>query len=157
MKSLSLYRLDSAQFFRQPLFFLIALTLNACGGGDGSPSPDNLIPGTETQAPTPTPSGGVPKNILVTWSANHERVVNQVGGGYRVYFSTSPGFSIVGATYIDAPYVSGSFAPTSVILPSLTAGATYYVKVVAFSNVTFPGSATPATSDPSNELQIQIP
>jgi hypothetical protein len=133
--------LDLMRPFRIHFGFLVIAFLSACGG-DGSASLEGF---------------GPPRDVQVTWSANHEKVVNQAGGGYRVYYSTSPGFSVSGATFVDAPYESGPEAPTTAILPMLTSGLTYYVKVVAYSSMTFPGTSTPASSNPSNEFSIKIP
>jgi hypothetical protein len=134
-------QLDQMRTFRSHFALFVIAFLSACGG-DGSASIEGL---------------GPPRDVQVTWSANHEKIVNQAGGGYRVYYSTSPGFSVSGATFVDAPYESGPEAPTTAILPLLSSGLTYYVKVVAYSSVTFPGASTPAISAASNEFSIKIP
>jgi len=66
----------------------------------------------------------------VTWAANHEAAVNSAGGGYRVYYSTSSGFSTSSAPYVDVVY-SGSATPTTAQLNGLIS-STFYVRVSAF-------------------------
>ncbi len=97
------------------------------------------------------------KAISLSWSANRETAVNNTGGGYSVYYSTTPGFGIndAGVTTVDVPYVSGAQAPTNTIV-SLTSG-TYYFKVVAYSALNPPGSSGGSQSQPSTEMSIVVP
>ncbi len=71
-------------------------------------------------------------SIQLFWSANHEKAVNSPGGGYRVYYSQTPGFDITTASWVDVPYQSGLNAPTSTTIPNLSPGS-YYIKVVAYA------------------------
>ena len=96
---------------------LIVLSLSGCGGGGG---------------------GGGGGDFLITWDANREFSVNSPGGGYRVYYSTNPGFDISTANIVDVPFMSGPAAPTSIVIP-LSSG-TYYIKVVAYSTLNSAGS-----------------
>jgi len=105
---------------------LIVLSLSGCGGGGGGGS-----------------------DFLISWDANREFSVNSPGGGYRVYYSTNPGFDISTANIVDVPFVSGPAAPTSIVIP-LSSG-TYYIKVVAYSTLNSAGS------QPSQESSIDVP
>ena len=84
--------------------------------------------------------------LIISWSANHEKLVNSAGGGYKVYYSTDPTFSVSNAPFIDVPYVSGATAPTSVVFPL---SGTYYIKVVAYSTL--------GTSSPSSQIVVAKP
>ena len=106
---------------------LIVLSLSGCGGGGGD----------------------VPSITVLSWDANREFSVNSPGGGYRVYYSTNPGFDISTANIVDVPFVSGPAAPTSIVIP-LSSG-TYYIKVVAYSTLNSAGS------QPSQESLIYVP
>ena len=108
---------------------LIVLSLSGCGGGGGG--------------------GGGGGDFLISWDANREFSVNSPGGGYRVYYSTNPGFDISTANIVDVPFVSGPAAPTSIVIP-LSSG-TYYIKVVAYSTLNSAGSL------PSQESLIYVP
>ncbi len=92
------------------------------------------------------PDGG---DSLISWDANREFSVNSPGGGYRVYYSTNPGFDISTANIVDVPFVSGPAAPTSIVIP-LSSGI-YYIKVVAYSTLNSAGS------QPSQERLIYVP
>jgi hypothetical protein len=107
--------------------------LSSCGGGSA----------TATQ-------------LIINWNANHESGVNTPGGGYRVYYATSPGVSTSTASYISVPYVSGTLAPTSATLTN-PPSATYYFRVVAYSIFDPPtGSSTRRSAD-SAEISVQFP
>ncbi|MFP4611187.1 MAG: hypothetical protein ACLFQT_09210 [Thiohalophilus sp.] len=110
---------------------LLTVLLAGCGGdGGGGDS-------------TPTES-----TVAVSWDANRESGVNSSGGGYRVYHSTTSGFDIGSADFVDVPYVSGSSAPTSTEL-TLSSG-THYIKVVAYS------ALNPSGSAPSDENVVYV-
>ncbi|MDZ7661832.1 hypothetical protein [Thiohalophilus sp.] len=102
------------------LLILLALLIAGCsndsGGGSNSTS-----------------------TVVVNWDANRESGVNTTAGGYRVYYSTTAGFDIDSADFVDVPYESGDTAPTSttLTLPSQT----HYIKVVAYSALNPQGSA----------------
>lgn len=108
-----------------------------CSGGGGTSSG-----GGSTVPPTP-------KSVLISWNANHESAVNRVGGGYKVYYATTPGFVLGNATSVDVPYVSGATAPTSRVLTLLP--GTYYIKVTAYS------ALNPSGGTASSELPIVVP
>jgi hypothetical protein len=126
-----------------------ALILSACtmGGGPSAGARKGATGGTSTTTSTSTSTStatgtatpGVPRSVTVSWTANRERAVNAAGGGYRVYYSNTMNFSLGSATAVSAAYVSGSAAPTSVTIPSLTSG-TYYYRVVAYSGLNPSGS-----------------
>lgn len=123
-------------------FFVL---LVGCGGGGGSSA---AAPATTVPAVT--------SNVLVSWTANHEKAVNQTGGGYRLYYSNIAGFSIGSGTAVDVPYVSGALSPVSVTLNALAAG-TYYMKIVAYSALIPPGGTTGSSSGTSAEFSISVP
>ena len=99
---------------------------------------------------------GTSPRIQVTWAANRENAVNKAGGGYKVYYSRTSGFSLSGASYVDVPYVSGAAAPVTTILSNLIKG-TYYIKVVAYSSLNTPGGSGGTTSSTSTEISINVP
>lgn len=102
-------------------------------------------PAGVTSAPTIT---GVPRNVVLTWTANREKAVNTTGGGYKVYYSQSAGFSIPGGNAIDVPYSSGASAPTTTTV-RLSPGV-YYFRVAAYS-------AMKPLSSGSTQLTVTIP
>lgn len=110
---------------------VILLGLTACGGGGGGGG-----------------GSGINSNVQVSWTANRESAVNSPGGGYKVYSSTSPGFNIASASFVDVPNAGGA-TPTSTTL-SLFSG-THYIKVIAYSTL------NPAGSAPSAEIAITAP
>jgi hypothetical protein len=93
-----------------------------------------------------TGSGGITaaNTITISWNPNRETLVNTVGGGYRVYYSTTTPVP-VGAPFVDVPYVTGSFAPTSADIAGLPSG-TYYLVVVAYSAQNASGNTSVQTS-----------
>lgn len=113
------------------LALLASVTVGCSGSGDGSSLP-------------PTVS-----TVAVSWAANSENAVNSAGGGYKVYHSTTPGFSVSAASYVDVPYVSGPVAPTATNL-SLATG-THYIKVVAYS------ALNPSGSPASAQVAVAVP
>lgn len=117
---------------------LFAALVGGCGGSNG----------VSVNPPSQPPSA-TPRNVTISWAQNRESAVNRAGGGYRVYYSTTAGFSLSNGTQISVPYLSGSAAPTSTTV-SLVPG-TYYVRVVAYSNLNTTGSAA------SVELQVVVP
>lgn len=94
-------------------------------------------------------------NVQVSWAANRETAVNSQGGGYKVYYSKTPGFDIATAKSVDALFRSAPAAPTSATLQSLSSG-TYYVKVVAYSAIVGPGGGA-STSAASAEVSVVVP
>ncbi|GAB4348928.1 MAG: hypothetical protein Kow006_10030 [Gammaproteobacteria bacterium] len=107
---------------RTALVTLNLLLITACGGGGGGPS--------------------IVSTVTVSWTANVEAAVNSAGGGYRVYYSTTPGFDIATANFVDVPYTAGPAAPTSTDLQLAT--GTHYIKVTAYSALNPSGSASSA-------------
>lgn len=114
-----------------------ALALAAgCGGGGG---------------------GGVPRDVRVSWTANRETAVNSLGGGYRVYYSTTQGLSVAAAPFVNVSYDAGAAAsPTTATIPGLSPG-TYYIKVAAYSALTPPGGSGGRASAPSAEISVTVP
>lgn len=96
----------------------------------------------------------IPSNgkMTVSWAANREKMVNSTGGGYRVYYSETPGFQESRAKFVDVPYVSGSGAPTSVTITSLFP-TTYYVKVAAYGAPSG-GSVIYSSASPEASLEV---
>lgn len=97
-----------------------------------------------------------PSDVLVSWTANKETAVNRVGGGYRVYHSKTKGFDVASAEVTEVPYVSGDWAPTSVVLKQLSPG-TYYIKVVAYSSMMLPDGSSNSVSPASPEILLSVP
>jgi hypothetical protein len=83
--------------------------------------------------------------VAVSWTGSREHDVNAAGGGYRVYYSSTPNFSLTGASYVDVPYVSGAAAPTTATITGFAVG-NHFVKVVAYSPF--------STSSPSAEMIV---
>ncbi len=100
-------------------------------------------------------SGPAP-SVEVSWSANHEKAVNQAGGGYRVYYSRTSSFDVTTASFINLPYVSGPLAPTSTVMTNLLKGQTFF-KVQAYSSLNAPGSTSGSVSVPSAEFSVNLP
>ncbi len=113
-----------------------------CGGGGGGGAGGG--------------GSGTPRDVQVFWAANREKAVNSPGGGYRVYYSTTPGFDLAAARVVDVPYVAGPRAPTSATIAGLSPG-TYYLRVVAYSALNPPGGSGGSTSAPSIEISVTVP
>ncbi len=96
--------------------------------------------------------------IQVSWLTNKEKGVNQLGGGYRVYYSTSPGIDTTSpsATFVNVPYVSGANTPTSITFNNFLVGS-YHFKIVAYSNISSYGATGGTTSEPSSEFSVSLP
>jgi hypothetical protein len=125
----------------QIVAMVLILSATACGGSGGGKD-----------------DAGVARfaNVQVSWAANRETAVNRPDGGYKVYYSKTPGFDIATASSVDAPFQSGSAAPTSAVLQNLSSG-TYFVKVVAYSGLTRPGPIRTSSSTPSAEIAVTVP
>jgi hypothetical protein len=91
------------------------------------------------------------KTFRVSWTASKEKAVNRAGGGYKVYFSESSGFTISGAGVVDVPYVSGASSPTSATV-EVDGSGTYYVKIKAYSSIN--GGSE---SEVSDETSVVVP
>jgi hypothetical protein len=115
---------------------LLTLILTGCSSGGGGDDDNNIV--------IPIVS-----MVTVSWTANREAGVNNIGGGYTLYHSTTPGFSLEGAESVDLPYESGSTAPTSTTLAMLT--GTHYIKIVAYS------ALNPAGGPASSQLTVTAP
>lgn len=139
------------------VFFGLAAVLIAVSGckaeipGDPSGSTGSANPGSGGE----TTSSGT-YNVNVSWNANREKAVNTAGGGYRVYYSRISPVNTAGGTYKDVPYVSGSAAPTSTLLPQLSSG-TIYIRVIAYSAMNPPGGSSGSVSSDSQETSISLP
>ena len=123
-------------------YIFVVFTLTSCGGGGGG------------SAQPPVPTTTVTRTVTFTWDANNEVSVNQLGGGYRVYYSSVSGFNIndPGVVEMDVPYVSGLTAPISIVIDLLS--GTYYFKVVAYGD--YPVGTT-TYSSPSAQLTVNVP
>ncbi len=133
--------------------------LTSCGGDTEIPTitssttPPSMINSTPTPTPTPTST----RTASISWTPNKEKAVNQAGGGYRVYYSTTQNFTPNGSTYVDVPYVSGIQTPNSANIANLSRGQRYYVKVIAYSALVPTGATAGASSEPSQELTVEVP
>lgn len=123
----SVYRIAVALF--------LVVGVSACGGGGGV--------GGGTGAGSPAP----PVSITIAWDANRESGVNRAGGGYRV--------SISGQSTVDAPFTSGSTAPTSTKV-SLQRGS-YVVTVRAYAALDPQGGNAGNVSANSQVLIVNVP
>jgi hypothetical protein len=126
------------------LFLLPALTLIACGNGDGS-------------SPTAVAPPATIRTVTLTWNPNRETSVNTTGGGYKVYYSTNSGFNILdaGVSVVNVPFVAPPSAPTTTNLQ--LASGNYYFRVVAYSALNPPGGNSGSTSTPSNQIALTVP
>ena len=89
--------------------------------------------------------------VELQWTPSRARGVNMVGGGYKVYYSTTSGFTIDGNTpVVDVPWNGGTQTPSTVTL-DLPAG-NYYFRVVAYSALGPGGSR----SEPTAQKAITI-
>lgn len=121
-----------------PVILVLSGTFSIIGCGGGGGDSGGIPPGEPTNL-----------DVKVSWEQNRETAVNSLGGGYRVYYSTTENFNITNADVVDVLYVSGPATPTSIII-SLSSG-TYYFKVVAYSNL------NPSGSGPSRETSVSVP
>lgn len=96
--------------------------------------------------------------VTISWTANRESAVNTNGGGYKVYYSDTPGFALTdaGVILVNVPYISGTEAPTSTIV-NLDSGTTYYIRVIAYSALNAPGQTGGSSSQPSADISIAVP
>jgi hypothetical protein len=105
--------------------------LSACGGGGGG----GATPATNHK-------------VTLTWSPNHEKGVNSLGGGYKVTISGQP-------APIDVPYISASgVSPTSTMV-TLSTG-TYTAMVSAYAALDVNGGTTGSASATSS-ISIVVP
>jgi len=130
----------SAQARTGGLFVLLCfiISLSACSGKGMSAPPAQPPPVTNS------------RSVTLSWQANHESAVNRSGGGYRVYYSGTPGFALTSVQPINVPWTSGAHTPTSTTV-TLASNTNYYVKVVAYSALNPTGSA------PSTEYSFFVP
>jgi hypothetical protein len=101
--------------------------------------PTLVLSAPDDCTPSVAASGAHTGNVLVSWTANREKGVNSIGGGYRVEYSTSPDFPGGSTTMIDIPYVSGPTTPTAYSLTGLDAG-NYCLRITAYSALNTTGS-----------------
>ncbi|MBC7538186.1 MAG: hypothetical protein H7281_05155 [Bacteriovorax sp.] len=94
--------------------------------------------------------------VNVSWTANRETAVNKVGGGYRVYYSTTSNINTAVASYKNVPYVSGPSAPISTAFSNLLIGSTYF-KIVGYSSLNPVGGSSGSHSSPSSEFSVSLP
>jgi len=120
------------------LLIFSALMQISCGGGDAN------VPSTI-------------HTVSISWNPNRETAVNTTGGGYKVYYSTSSGFSIsdAGVSMVDVPFVAPPAAPTTTSLQLAT--GRYNFRVVAYSALTPHGGSGGSTSTPSNQIALTVP
>jgi hypothetical protein len=115
--------------------------LVGCQGSAAKTAKESLLAGSSLVFYTS------PGDLPVSWAANHERDVNQAGGGYRIYYSQTKGATLAASTAIQVPYASGGSAPTAGVLPGLSKGV-YYVRVVAYGAY--------GESSPSGEMTVVV-
>lgn len=95
-------------------------------------------------------------SATVSWDENRESGVNSAGGGYRVYYATSPNVATASnSKVVLVPYVAGPTAPTTATISNLSAGD-WYIKVVAYSAYNPHGVSGGAKSLDSAEFKITI-
>lgn len=95
---------------------------------------------------------GIEYEVTVSWDENHESLLNGPGGGYIVYCSKEPHFSLTDPEVItrNVPYASGALSPTSTTV-DLESG-TWYIKVVAYMEL-----EGTAYSSPSVQKSVFLP
>jgi hypothetical protein len=98
--------------------------------------------GSKGSTPPPRPPGN--RNVRISWSANHEKGVNALGGGYVL--------QIDGGAVVDLPWSAGVL-PT--FLDTILHTGTHVVLVQAYQR-DVGGSATPAGS-PVSQLTMNVP
>ena len=126
---------------------LAAISLSSCQIKKISVGSAALQSGPST---TPTFKGtGVSRDIVVNWSPNRESTVNMSGGGYKVYYGTTSGFSLSTAQMVQVPYVSGDATPTTAKLLKVPSGI-YSIVVLAYSQYN-------PTGTPSAPLVLTVP
>jgi hypothetical protein len=111
------------------LALLAAGALAACGGGSSGGG-----------GPAPGGSSG-PRNVHITWFANHEKGVNSAGGGYRVSITGQAPVNLPSAqTSYDIVLSPGSYVVTVQAFALLDAqgGATGSISTASTTNVTVP-------------------
>ncbi|HEY6098581.1 MAG TPA: hypothetical protein VIW03_04085 [Anaeromyxobacter sp.] len=106
---------------------VLALAL-ACGSSSSSPAPSDHV-------------------VTLSWAANHEKGVNQAGGGYRISISGQP-------APIDVPWVSGPSAPTTKDVTLRT--GTYTVSVSAYAALDAQGGTSGSQSAPAS-ITVNVP
>jgi hypothetical protein len=92
--------------------------------------------------------GATRHDVTLSWTANREKGVNSVGGGYTLTISGQ-------AAPINVPYVSGVAAPTSKVVSLYTGSYTATVKAYAALDVN--GGNTGSTSLPASAISITVP
>jgi hypothetical protein len=97
-----------------------------------------------------------PYTVNISWAASHEKALNTVGGGYKIYYSQTSGANLATTSFINVPYVSGGTAPTTTSI-SVAQWGTWYVRVVGYSALNAPGQSNGSTSPPSTEVSISVP
>ncbi len=117
--------------------------LISCGGDEGTViNPEQVLNSPQ---------------VTLTWEPNPESAVNQAGGGYFVYYSQTPDFSLddSGVSRVQVPYVSGDKAPTQATInfPS----GTIYVRLTAYSDLINPFTERPSESAAGAAIQIEVP
>jgi hypothetical protein len=88
----------------------------------------------------PCLGGTTAKSAVVNWDASRSYdVKTAASGGYKIYYSTSPGVSTSTPNVIDVP---NTLSTTTRTIPNLQSGCTYYLKVGAYSAINTDASAS---------------
>ncbi len=83
-----------AGFWIIPILFG-SLALLSCGGAGSGGGPSESSNIGDSDIPT--------YSVTLSWDANKETAVNSLGGGYKIIYARSAGFSAKSATVIDVP------------------------------------------------------
>lgn len=91
------------------------------------------------------------RTVRVSWAHSPSTPVHQIGGGYRVYYSTVSGFSTDHylTQSLTVPYSAGSYAPNYVDLDFPHKGK-WYFRVSAFSSI------NPLGSEASEQYSLEV-
>ena len=117
------------------VFFLPVLLLTACSGGSGLEPPPETPPCAVT---------GGSNTVTVSWVTGRSFDVNTaVGGGHKIYYSSTPGITKSTLNVVDVP---NSSSLTTGTITGLNPGCTIYVRVGAYSAINSAGGNLSAES-----------
>lgn len=97
-----------------------------------------IVSASKVTISTPDLICTAPCNLDLSWSANKEKSVNSVGGGYKVHYDL---ISEGQENMLNLPYVSGANPPLHAILPNLSTGL-WYIYVNGYSSMNSDGTTT---------------
>ena len=96
--------------------------------------------------------------VTLSWSGNKEKMVNSLGGYYRLYYSTTTGFTDL-SNYVDVTYDSLlEYTPisTTLNLSQLATDTTYFFKLKAFGKATVDSALAEYSSQLSDQWSVTV-